>query len=61
MRKEIIASEVQQHGEPRLALDCGNLERHEYELYLAVEDIDHTRTLPTMQAAAHPSSALQTM
>lgn len=23
---------------------CGNHERHEYELYLAVENIDHTRT-----------------
>jgi hypothetical protein len=23
---------------------CGNAERHEYELYLAVEDIDHTGT-----------------
>jgi hypothetical protein len=23
---------------------CGSHERHEYELYLAVEDIDHTRT-----------------
>jgi hypothetical protein len=23
---------------------CGNPERHEYELYLAIEDIDHTRT-----------------
>ena len=23
---------------------CGNPETHEYELYLAVEDIDHTRT-----------------
>jgi transposase InsO family protein len=23
---------------------CGNPEHHEYELYLAVEDIDHTRT-----------------
>lgn len=23
---------------------CGNPERHDYELYLAVEDIDHTRT-----------------
>ena len=23
---------------------CGNPERHGYELYLAVEDIDHTRT-----------------
>src|SRR5262245_21224283 len=24
---------------------CGNPERHEYELYLAVEDIDHSRTM----------------
>jgi transposase InsO family protein len=23
---------------------CGNPERHEYELYLAVDDIDHSRT-----------------
>jgi transposase InsO family protein len=23
---------------------CGNPERHEYELYLAVENIDHSRT-----------------
>jgi transposase InsO family protein len=23
---------------------CGNLERHEYELFLALEDIDHTKT-----------------
>ena len=23
---------------------CGNPERHEYELYLALEDIDHSRT-----------------
>jgi hypothetical protein len=23
---------------------CGNPEHHEYELYLAVEDIDHSRT-----------------
>ena len=23
---------------------CGNPERHEYKLYLAVEDIDHSRT-----------------
>lgn len=22
---------------------CGNPERHEYELYLAVEDVDHSR------------------
>jgi hypothetical protein len=26
------------------ANNCGNPERHEYELYLAVEDVDHTRT-----------------
>src|SRR4030088_3221360 len=24
--------------------DCGNPERHEYDLYLAIEDIDHSRT-----------------
>ncbi len=23
---------------------CGNIEHHEYQLYLAIEDIDHTRT-----------------
>src|SRR3954470_10179080 len=23
---------------------CGNPERHEYELYLALEDVDHSRT-----------------
>lgn len=23
---------------------CGSIEHHEYELYLAIEDIDHTRT-----------------
>jgi hypothetical protein len=23
---------------------CGNPEHHEYELYLAIEDIDHSRT-----------------
>jgi hypothetical protein len=26
---------------------CGNPERHEYELYLAVEDIDHSRAKTT--------------
>ena len=26
---------------------CGNPERHEYELYLAVEDIDHSPTAKT--------------
>ena len=26
---------------------CGNPEHHEYELYLAIEDIDHTRTKAT--------------
>ena len=31
---------------------CGNPERHEYELYLAVEDVDHTRWLiPLTQVA----------
>jgi transposase InsO family protein len=41
----------EQHGIPlcRMLTDrgteyCGNPERHEYELYLAVEDIDHTKT-----------------
>jgi len=41
----------EQHGIPlcRMLTDrgteyCGNLDRHEYELYLAVEDIDHTKT-----------------
>ncbi len=41
----------EEHGIPlqRVLTDrgteyCGNAERHEYELYLAVEDIDHTRT-----------------
>jgi len=41
----------QEHGIPlcRILTDrgteyCGNPERHEYELYLAIEDIDHTRT-----------------
>jgi transposase InsO family protein len=23
---------------------CGNFQSHEYQLYLAIEDIDHTRT-----------------
>jgi len=31
---------------------CGNPERHEYELYLAVEDIDHTRTRAKSPPAA---------
>ena len=25
---------------------CGNLQHHEYELYLAIENLDHTRTKP---------------
>ena len=34
---------------PRVLTDrgteyCGNPEHHEYELYLAVEDVDHSRT-----------------
>ena len=31
---------------------CGNPERHEYELYLAVEDIDHSRTKTKSAAIA---------
>jgi len=41
----------EEHGVPlqRILTDrgteyCGNPEHHEYELYLAVENIDHTRT-----------------
>ena len=41
----------EEHGVPlmRILTDrgtefCGRPERHEYELYLAVEDVDHTRT-----------------
>ena len=41
----------EEHGIPlcRMLTDrgtefCGNPEHHEYELYLAIEDIDHTRT-----------------
>ncbi len=41
----------EEHGIPllRILTDrgtefCGRPERHEYELYLAVEDVDHTRT-----------------
>ena len=30
---------------------CGNLEQHEYELYLTVEDIDHSKT-----KARHPQT-----
>jgi hypothetical protein len=37
---------------------CGNPERHQYELYLAVEDIDHSRPrhrqLPAARAATLP-------
>jgi hypothetical protein len=28
-------------GTDRASESCGNPERHEYELYLVVEDIDH--------------------
>jgi transposase InsO family protein len=41
----------EEHGIPlsRVLTDrgseyCGNPERHEYELYLAIENIDHSRT-----------------
>jgi transposase InsO family protein len=30
---------------------CGSLEHHEYELYLAIEDIDHSKTI-----ARHPQT-----
>lgn len=48
----------EEHGVPllRVLTDhgseyCGNLETHEYELYLAVENIDHTKT-----KARHPQT-----
>ncbi len=48
----------EEHGLPllRVLTDrgseyCGNLETHEYELYLAVENIDHTKT-----KARHPQT-----
>ena len=41
--------EAQEVPSPRILTDrgsefCGRIERHEYKLYLAVNDIDHTRT-----------------
>jgi hypothetical protein len=33
---------------------CGNPERHEYELYLAVEDIDHSRAKTKRPCALPP-------
>lgn len=36
---------------------CGAHDRHEYELYLAVENIDHTRT-KTKSPQSEPSSAI---
>ena len=36
---------------------CGNPERHEYELYLAVENIDHTRTKTRVRRPTASSSA----
>ena len=44
-RAEAVRRAVQRHrlGD-RGSEFCGNPERHEYELYLAVEDIDHSRT-----------------
>ena len=36
---------------------CGNPERHDYELYLAVEDVDHSRT-KTKTTQAHGRRAL---
>ena len=50
-RKRAIRSYLDAHDLklPRVLTDhgsehCGNPERYEYELYLAVEDIDHSRT-----------------
>jgi hypothetical protein len=35
---------------------CGNPERHEYELYFAVKDIDHSRTkTKSLQALFRPA------
>jgi transposase InsO family protein len=46
-----VMPSFEEHGIPlmRILTDrgtefCGRPERHEYELYLAVEDVDHTRT-----------------
>src|SRR6187401_1450179 len=36
---------------------CGNPERHEYELYLAVEDVDHSRTRPRARRPMASASA----
>jgi hypothetical protein len=36
---------------------CGNPEHHEYELYLAVEDVDHSRTRPRTRRPTESSSA----
>jgi hypothetical protein len=36
---------------------CGNPERHEYELYLAIEDIDHSRTRPRARRPTASASA----
>jgi hypothetical protein len=40
-----LARENSAEGSFRGSEFCGNPERHEYELYLAVEDIDHSRDL----------------
>jgi hypothetical protein len=37
---------------------CGNPERHEYELYLAIEDIDHTQP-PALPSASWSVSIRQ--
>lgn len=36
---------------------CGNPEHHEYELYLAVEDIDHTRERTRSASSSSPTLA----
>ncbi|GAB3537243.1 hypothetical protein GCM10027443_29840 [Pontibacter brevis] len=51
MRNDRVISLYEQHEIPllRILTDrgteyCGARERHEYQLYLAIEDIDHSRT-----------------
>jgi hypothetical protein len=36
---------------------CGNPEHHDYELYLAVEDIDHTRSRPRASRPTESANA----
>lgn len=40
---------------------CGKVENHAYQLYLAVEDVDHTRTKPTMLASLTSARSRRTL